>query len=570
MKKSARKNTLSEHHNFKLDSNDLYFVPLGGSEQFGVNLNLYHYKKKWLALDCGIGFADHAFPGVDILLPDTAYLEQQRDNLEALIITHAHEDHIGAVPYLWSRLRCPVYCSPFTAEVLRHKLNEVSDCDDMDIRVIEAGESFKAGPFKVTFVHMAHSIPDTCAAVVETDAGTVVHSADWNLDPMPVAGEVTDSDLLKKFGEKGVLAYVGDSTNSEKPGRSGSESDAGEGLKKLFTECKGRIVVTMFSSNIGRLRSIIEAARDNKRHVGLFGRSLQRMANVAQTCGYLDGLPHPLSEDDILDMPANKQVLVCTGSQGEFRAALARMARGDHRSISIGKGDTVIFSARSIPGNEVEINLIKNNLSKLGVKVITTEDTEHVIHVSGHPCQDEVADMFSWVRPKIVVPVHGERAQLEAHAKLAKACQIENVIVPVNGSVIRLSVDKPGEIGRVDTGLLAVEPRRVIASDHNALVERRRMQYSGVVHITVVLDERGDLVADPEISLMGLVDFDDKKDAAFVDDLYDEVTDVLADMMREDLQSDHAVHEEIRISVRRLVHLALGMKPMTSVHVVRV
>lgn len=552
-----------------LDSKELYFLPLGGSEQFGVNFNLYAHKGQWLAIDFGIGFADERYPGIDILLPDPQFLEDRRDDLAGLVVTHAHEDHVGALPYLWPRLKCPIWCTPFTASVLRRKFSESLECRDAVITEVQAGDKVKAGPFTMHFVHVAHSIPDTVAVVVETKAGRILHSGDWNLDPSPVINGPTDEKSIKEFGDKGIMAYIGDSTNAGVPGRSGSESDVEKGLTALFGEIEGRIAVTMFASNIGRLRSICRAARAHGRHVALVGRSLHSMSASARDCGYLGDVPPFLDFEDIDDLPPEKIVLAVTGSQGEARAALARIARGDYEGIKFRRGDTVVFSARPIPGNEAHINEVCNNLVDAGVRVVSWHSTHHKIHVSGHPCQDELADMYHWARPALVIPVHGERANLEAQADFARSCQIENVIVPRNGSIIRLS-GRPEIVGEVETGLLAVEQRRVLPSDHVAIVERRKLQYTGTIHVTLVLDRRGGLAAPPQVSTMGLFDPDDKKDARVVEDMKIECEDILEDLSREQRASDTLVQEEVRIGMRRYINGLLNMKPKTTVHIVRI
>lgn len=553
----------------KLNPQDAYFVPLGGSEQFGVNLNLYAHGGKWLAVDCGIGFADHRFPGIDILLPDPEFIEQRREDLAGMIITHAHEDHIGAVAHLWPRLQCPVYCSEFTAAILRKKISEAPQSRQIKIKVVRAGESVDIGPFKVHFIHVAHSIPDTVALMIETAAGNILHSGDWNLDPHPVLAPQTDADAFRACGQKGIMAYVGDSTNADVPGRSGSEMDVQKGLADLFRECRGRIAITIFASNIGRVHSIAKAAKDAGRRVALIGRSLHTMTGAARDCGYLRDIPDFMSDDEIGYLPDNEQVLIVTGSQGEARAALARIARGENSNIGLRKGDTVIFSSRAIPGNELEINTVRNNIVASGATVVTPRDTKHIIHVSGHPCRDELADMYQWLRPGLVVPVHGERTQLEAQAEWARKCQIDNVIVPGNGMVIKLS-GTPEVVGHVPTGLLAVEPGRILAADHAAIADRRKLQFTGVVHVTLVMDRRGELMAEPHLTTTGLIDTDNEAELKVEEDLIIEIEDIIADMETHDRKDDHAVHEEVRIGVRRFVHMLMHIKPLTTVHVVRV
>lgn len=554
--------------NFKKD--EFYFIPLGGAEQFGVNLNVYGYGGKWLAIDCGMGFADERHPGVDILLPDPKFLVEHKKDLIALIITHAHEDHIGAVAHIWPRLKCPIYASPFTAAVLRKKLSENPACRDAEIIEIEANEKISLKPFTLTFTPVTHSVPDTMALFIETEAGNVVHSGDWNLDPNPTLGNPTEAEPFQKFGEKGVLAYIGDSTNAEVDGTSGSESDVERGLAELFREVEGRIAITMFASNIGRLRSVCLAARQTGRQVALLGRSLHTMTAAARDCGYLKDVPEFVSEDDIGYIPDEKLIIVVTGSQGEARAQLARIARGEHQEITFKKGDTVIFSARPIPGNEREIIEVKNNLAASKVRIISPRETHHTIHVSGHPARDEIAQMFQWLRPQSVIAVHGERTMLEAHAALALASQVPTAIVPNNGSVIRLSPGTPQVIDHIETGLLAVEPGRIIDAGHQAIAQRRKLQYSGAIHATLVMDARGKLLADPQVSSVGLIDPEEKDGQKFEDDILDEIEDLLADMTREELYDDKFVAEEVRIGIRRFVDHKLSIKPKTSVHVVRV
>ncbi len=560
----------SKPSKFSIDPDALHFIPLGGSEQFGVNLNAYSIKDKWLAIDCGIGFAGHRFPGIDILLPDPAFLEERAKDLVGLIVTHAHEDHIGAVPYLWKRLKCPIYCSAFTAEIMKMKLADQPGNERAKIIVVNPGDTVKMGPFSVRFIHVAHSIPNALACVIETEGGTVVHSGDWNLDPSPVIDVITDEAAFRAVGDKGVLAYVGDSTNSEVPGRTGSETDVEKGLSALFPEIKGRIAITLFASNIGRVRSICRAAKASGRKVVLMGRSLHRMTGAALECGYLDDVPVFVDERDLDRLKDSETVILLTGSQGEANAQLSRIARGEHPYVRFNKGDTVIFSARPIPGNEEEINAVKNNLSATGVNIISTGDTSHTIHVSGHPCQDEILDMLRWVRPTIVIPVHGERTQLEAQARLARQLSVPSVVVPSNGSVIKLTANGAEVIDHISTNLLAVEPNRIISAGHQAISARRKLQFTGVVHITLVIDDRGVLADDAQITTMGLIDPSNPTEAKFEENLAIEVEDALEDLDRNKDVGDDAIAEQARVAARRMVSQALGLKPKVSVHIVRV
>ncbi len=546
----------------------LYFIPLGGSEQFGVNLNVYECDGELLAVDCGIGFADERFPGIDLLLPDPAYLEERRKKLKGLIITHAHEDHVGAVAYLWKRLKCPIYTGEFTAAVLREKFKEENI--KAKITVVEGNKAVNIGGFDVQFVPVAHSVPNTMSLIIETSYGRVIHSGDWNLDPDPIVGRPTDPRPFQAAGEKGVLAYIGDSTNAGVKGRAGSESEVETGLAEEFKACKGKIAVTVFSSNIGRVISITRAARDVGRSVCVIGRSLHRMIGCARECGYMNDVPDFIDEEDLGYLENDKVVMIVTGSQGEYRAALAKMARGDHPVGNFKTGDTVIFSARAIPGNERLINEVINNLVAAKVNVITPYDTKNVIHVSGHPCQDEITDMLQWVKPAMVIPVHGERQQLEAHADLARECQIENVIVPSNGTVIKLAPGKGEKVDHVETGLLAVDQKRIIGADHGSISQRRKLQYTGVVHLALAVNKKGALVGEPKLETVGLIDDRENGEIQIEDNLYEEILDILDDMKPEDLRDDHFIEEELRIGIRRFVVHVLGIKPKTTVQVIRV
>lgn len=550
----------------EFEKDALYFVPLGGSEQFGVNLNVYISGGQFLAVDCGLGFADERFPGIDLLLPDPAFLEENKDRLQGLIITHAHEDHIGAAAYLWRRLECPIYASKFTVAVLREKLQE-QNLRDVPVHIVEAMEVVTIGNFKVQFMPVAHSVPDTRALLIETRQGNVLHSGDWNLDPYPVIGSPTDAKAFQAAGKKGILAYIGDSTNAAVPGRSGSESDVEKGLESEFKKCKGKIAVTIFSSNIGRVVSISRAARACGRDVAIIGRSLHRMIGAARDCGYLEGVADFVDEEELGYLPDDKVVMIVTGSQGEYRSALAKISRADFQGVSLNRGDTVIFSARAIPGNEKDINAVRNNLCAAGVRVVTPDDTEETIHVSGHPCRDEIADMLQWVKPGTVIPVHGERTQLEAHAAFARQCQVSHTIVPSNGALIRLAPGTPEIIDHLETGLLAVDPKRVIRADHVSIGERKKLQYSGALHLSLALDPRGELMGDPRIDTVGLLgDGEDQIE----DSLYEEVMGLLEEMTWEERLDDQFVSEELRIGLRRFVFHVLGIKPKTTVHVIRI
>ncbi|MCB1592612.1 MAG: ribonuclease J [Alphaproteobacteria bacterium] len=545
----------------------LYFIPLGGSEQFGVNLNLYATDGQFLAVDCGVGFADERFPGIDLLLPDPAFILKNKKKLKALIITHAHEDHIGAVSRLWPDLGCPLYTSPFTGAVLRKKLEEVGIYDPK-MHLIEPMQKVQIGSFKVQFIPMAHSVPDSCALMIRTEKGNVFHSGDWNLDPDPVVGKKTDESVMRRLGNENILACIGDSTNATVQGFSGSEQDAAKGLMEEFAHCEGRIAVTLFSSNIGRMISIARAARQNGRHVAVLGRSLRRMVAAAQECGYLKDIRDFIDEDQYDRLPDSKTVLIVTGSQGEYRSALARIARGEHNTVRFSQGDTVIFSARAIPGNERNINAVKNNLVAAGVRVVTPSESMNTIHVSGHPCRKEIELMLQWLRPQCVIPVHGERVQLEAHAALARECQIAQSVVPRNGSIIRIAPGPVEIIGEVETGLLAVDQDRLIPANDPSIIARRKLQYTGAIHASVLISEDYEMIGEIRLELIGLTDGGPGEDLEA--DIRREIEEIIADTADGPELDEEALAEEVRICLRRYAHNRLGLKPKTTVHLFKI
>ncbi len=546
---------------------ELLFVPLGGAGEIGMNLNLYGYgppgDETWVMVDLGVTFSDGELPGVDVILPDPAFIVEKRENLAGLVLTHAHEDHIGAVQYLWPRLKCPVYATPFTLSVLRRKLAETDFLDAMDIIEVPLGGQFEIGPFRMDLITLTHSIPEPNAIAITTPAGTVMHTGDWKFDPDPVIGPAADEEALKRFGDAGVLAIVCDSTNVFTPGESGSEADIYENLSALIAECEGKVAVACFATNVARLETIARAARANGRDVVLAGRSLRRITDAARENGYLEDVPAFLAEEDAGYLPDDKALIICTGSQGEPRAALSRIAAGDHRRIALGHGDTVIFSSRQIPGNEPAISRLQDQLVRKGVKVVTAKD--RMIHVSGHPARDELARMYQHVRPKIAVPVHGELRHLVAHADLARQCQVPEAFVIENGMALKLGPGEPGIVDNVPSGRLAVNGNRVVDTDGEAVRGRIRVMWNGFAVVTIAVGAKG-LNAEPEISTSGLFDEDD--DPA-LDGVRLAVREALAKLSPKALKDDELVVETARIAARRAFRLAVDKRPVTRVHLVR-
>ncbi len=553
----------------ELDKENVYFVPLGGSEQFGINFNIYGYDKNWLAIDCGVWFPDHRYPMVDLLLPNPEFLEKRKEGLAGIIITHAHEDHIGALPYLWKYLKAPIYCTEFTANFLKKKFEDISPSCNPEIIVVAPDETIKIGSFKVHFIPVSHSIPNSVSVILETSIGKIYHSGDWNFDDKPVLGETTDKKRIANLVDDGVVAYIGDSTNATVKGRSGSETSARDGLKKLFYDLKGKIIITLFASNISRIYSVCKIAEELGKSVCLIGRSLHRMSGCAFETGYFKDIKGFVSEEEAIDIPDDKIIYIVTGSQGEARAALSRIARGDYKNLKINKGDNVVYSSRLIPGNEKDIIEVQNNISAAGANIITPKNCNHIIHVSGHPCRDEIKEMYELVKPKVVIAVHGERMVLDAQAELARKCKIDNIIVPCNGSVVRINSQKAEIIDHVQTGVLAVEPRRIIEADHRSIGQRRKLQYSGVAHVSVLVNKNGDIVGHPKISSVGLFDNDLDDVEEFSNDIVEKIENLFMDFTIDEKLCDDFLSEEIRIIVRRFLTDVFGFKPIVTVHVMR-
>ncbi len=531
-----------------------------------MNLNLYGHRGKWLMVDLGISFADDTMPGLDVIMPDPTFIREQRDNLVGLVVTHAHEDHLGAIQYLWPELRCPVYCTPFAASVLRAKLYERQLANDVPIHEIPMGGRFTLGPFDVEFVTVTHSIPEPNAIAIRTSAGLVVHSGDWKLDPAPIVGAVADEARLRALGDEGVLALVGDSTNALVPGRSGSEAQVRAALTELLGGFENRIAVTCFATNVARLESIAVAAAANNRHVALVGRSLWRINEAARANGYLAGVPAFLTEHDAGYLPRDKLVMICTGSQGEPRSALARIAGGDHPQVTLERGDTVVFSSREIPGNEQAIGRIQNQLVNRGVEIVTADNA--FVHVSGHPAQDELVQMYQWVRPQVAVPIHGEQRHQLAHAKLAQSCQVPHGIIASNGDVVRLAPGMVEVVAQVHAGRWAIDGKRLTPLDTGLMRARNRMVHNGAAVATLVMNTKGELVTAPQVAVMGLLDSEADHDALL--DVVDAVREAIAAMSKSARQDDALVKDAARIAVRRCFNISHGKKPVTEVHLVRV
>jgi ribonuclease J len=535
---------------------ELLFLALGGSNEIGMNVNLYGCQGKWVMVDLGLTFANAEYPGVELILPDLEFIEQRRDDLLGIVLTHGHEDHIGAVAYFAADLDVPLYATPFTATLIRGKLEEEGIADKVKLNVIPMEGSFALGPFGFRFKTLAHSILEMSACVIDTPYGTIFHTGDWKLDEQPVIGTPSTADELTAIGDKGILALVCDSTNAFNASDSGSEGSVKADLLKSVKAAKGRVLLTTFASNAARLQTMGEVARESGRTLCFAGRSLHRIIEAAQANGYLKDMPKTVDMEAVDDLPRHEVMVVATGGQGEARAALARIAEGNH-PVKLEEGDTVIFSSKQIPGNEIAIGVIMNKLAERNILTVT-EKQAHV-HVSGHPGQPELAALYDWIRPEILIPVHGERRHMAEQARFALAHGVKNALVQSNGDVVRLAPGKPQIIGQERTGRLILDGDTIIAADGVTINERRRLSWYGLIAVAFALDSDDKLTGDVQIRLHGV------PIEADIDEFLDEATDAAVKAIRERKGDFEKLRESVRLAVRRVATQWTGKKPVVEV-----
>ena len=539
---------------------ELLFLALGGSGEIGMNVNLYGCRGKWLMADCGLTFADHNYPGIDLVLPDLEFIEQRAKDLIGIVLTHGHEDHIGALPYMAADLKVPLYATPFTAGLIAGKLEEEGLTGKVKLKIIERGGSFDLDPFRVTYVPLAHSIPEGNGLLIETPFGKIFHTGDWKLDDAPVLGQPSSVETLTRIGDDGVLAMVCDSTNTFQETASGSESSVHPGLLEQVRKAKGRVLVTTFASNAARLQTIGRVAVEANRKLCVAGRSLDRILKVARATGYLLDFPEVIRFDEAMRLPRNEVLIVATGGQGEERAALGRVAFGNHE-LKLVDGDTVIFSSKQIPGNEIAIGRIMNALSNLGVLTVT-ERQAHV-HVSGHPGRPKLAAMYGYMRPQILVPVHGETRHLREQARFGLAQGIPKAIVQENGDIIRLAPKGPKKVGDARVGRLVLDGDVILSADGTTINERRKMGVNGLITVALAVDRNGKLAGDPLIRPFGVPVEEDRDD--FLADAADAAARAYSPGGNEEKTRD-----AVRLAVRRCATLWTGKKPMVDVTVLRI
>ena len=523
-----------------------------------MNVNLYGCQGEWLMVDCGVTFADPHYPGIDVILPDLGFIEDRLDGLTGIVLTHGHEDHIGALPYLALDLDVPLYASPFTAGLIRGKLEEEGIADKVTLRVIEPGARFDLGPFGVTFVPVSHSIPEGNALLIETPYGRVLHTGDWKLDDAPILGAPATGESLKAIGDKGVLALVCDSTNVFNAEASGSEASVKQGLHDVVAAAKGRVLVTTFASNAARLKTLGEVATATNRKLCLAGRSLDRILRVAQATGYLRNFPKLVDFDAAMALPRHEVMIVATGGQGEPRAALSRIAEGTH-PIVLAEGDRVVFSSKQIPGNELAIGRIMNQLAAKGVETVTERQAH--IHVSGHPGRPELARMYDWIRPELLVPVHGEMRHLKEHARYGLSQGIPQALVQTDGDIIRLAPGTPERIGHAAVGRLVLDGDVILPADGSTMNERRKLGMNGQISVAVALRD-GRLFGQPDLRLQGVPVEEDRE--PFLDEARDAAIRAVADNRR----GRDGLRESIRLAVRHVATRWTGKKPIIDVLII--
>ena len=540
----------------------LYFLPLGGTEDIGMNMNLYGYKGQWIMVDCGISF--HQGLGIEVIMADPSFIVERAKSLVGIIVTHAHEDHVGAIPYLWRELKAPVYTSKFTGEILKHKLEEVGLLKQVPLNIVGLDKKVQIGPFEVEFVSLTHSIPEPNALMISTPEGKIFHTGDWKIDSNPLIGDKIDEQRLKKLGDDGVLAMVCDSTNVMNEGESGSEGVVRDHLIDLISQYKGkgRLAVACFASNVARVQSIVEAAQKSGRKCALVGRSMHRMVESAKESGYLKAIPPFIKDSEAAELPKDQVLYICTGSQGEPRSALKRISEGTHPIIDLEEGDTVIYSSRMIPGNEKVIGAVQNAFAKKRIEVITAQDA--FIHVSGHPARMELEKMYGWIRPKIAIPVHGEARHLFEHEKLAKACGVKHVILPHDGAVIQLAASKPGIVSRAPSGRLGIDGDTLIDMENGILKARQSISTKGCAFVTIHYVSKKHHTL--KVALVGITE-----EGVLEEEMIDDITLNLNPILREITPNytDAEIEETVRSNVRKTIASIKGIKPKIVVHVIR-
>ena len=555
---------LKTNTNLKLYENGLFFLSLGGIGEIGANCYLYCCDGKWIMIDLGLSFADEQFPGVDLLVPKIQFIEEIKDNLEAVIISHGHEDHAGAVAYLADHIKCPVYASSFAKLLIQNRLKEFGKLDTIELIEFDSSQNISLNNFNLRFIDTTHSIPQPQAIVIETSYGNLLHTADWKIDNNPTLGEPFSKNSFINLGNEGVLALIGDSTNADVPGYSGSESEVREELQQVFSRYINRIVVTCFSSNIARIINIVHAAKKNNRKIALIGRSMKKNIDAAMKSGLIDNNNIFISEEEASLIPKENLVIICTGSQGEKRSALYRIAYNSHRNIHLEKDDVVIFSSKDIPGNEKTINALKNLLIRQRIEIITADDD--LVHVSGHGHAEEIKQMYSWTKPYISIPVHGEPMHLASHKKISEASQVPVTKILQNGKCLKIAPGECSIVDNIETGKLIVEGKYLYDSDSNFIKDRRKYSFEGLVMISILLNSDYSIDKNIQLSLIGLPN---EQLNSIKEEFKNEFVKNFTKLNNDQKSSDQNVTEIIRKSLKFVLKNILQKKPEIQIHLIR-
>ena len=549
---------------------ELLFCPLGGSGEIGMNMNLFSYGKpeaqKWIIVDIGVTFADDSIPGIDLIYPDPGFIIDKKKDLLGIVLTHAHEDHIGAIAHIWPKLKCKMYATPFTAALIKEKFKEKKIDIGKNLKIVDLNGNIKLGPFKIEFITLTHSILEPNGLLIETPAGIVLHTGDWKVDPNPLIGNKIDQTKLKEIGNKGVLAMICDSTNVFSHGRAGSEADVRTNLLKLMSNLKKRIIVTSFASNVARMETIFYCAEKTKRQISLVGRSMHRIYKAAKQCGYLKNVINPIDAREAKKISREKIVYLCTGSQGEPMGAMMRIINYTHPDVFIEKEDTVIFSSKIIPGNEKKLYKLHNQLVKNQIDVIS-EETDFV-HVSGHPNREDLRDMYDWVKPKSVIPVHGEHRHMAEHISFAKEMQVPYPVQVENGDIVKLFPgQKPEVFDKAPVGRLYVDGIISVNEDSQSIRERKNLANNGYLEVTILINGKGKLFKKPLVSFKGLP-IEEAQD--FFYDLEDEIENISRTFSLNNKKQESNLIEALKISCRKIVKEKTGKKPYTNINLVRI
>ena len=549
----------------------LIFCPLGGSGEIGMNMNLFSYGKpdnqKWLIVDIGVTFADDTLPGINLIYPDPGFIIDKKDDLLGIILTHAHEDHIGAIVHIWPQLKCNIYATPFTSVLIKEKFKEKKIEIGNNLKIVDLNGTVKLGPFKIEFITLTHSILEPNGLSIETPVGTILHTGDWKCDPNPLIGNTINEKKLKQIGAQGVLAMICDSTNIFNPGRAGSELDVRQSLLKIMQNKNKRIIVTSFASNVARMETIFYCAKKIERQISLVGRSMHRIYKAARQCGYLKNVIDPIDPREAKKISREKIVYLCTGSQGEPMGAMMRIAHYVHPDVFIEKDDTVIFSSKIIPGNEKKLYSLHNQLVKNGIEVISEEN--EFVHVSGHPNQEDLKDMYNWVKPKAIIPVHGEHRHMMEHINFAKEMQVPYPVQIENGDIVQIYPgNEPHVVDKAPVGRMYVDGNISISEDSQSLKERKNLANNGYLEVTIIINNKGKVIKKPIFSFKGLPIESQNDD--FIFDLEDEVKKTSRTFSLNNTKQENILIEELKKNCRKLVKEKTGKKPYTNINLVRV